>query len=381
MRVGLVSSAVHTCPNKGYGSEVTTWLLAKELSIRGHEVILFAPDGSLTPPNGKLVKIAMAPPGDAAAILASEGSPLTKFARELRSCDIVHDCSLSAHTAELVHAAFLDKIPHVATLNGIFFARPAPPANHNVVVVSQAAKYHAENRIGAFENTPFRAQFHCDPGTLSDPFVVRYGTDVEFYAPAENVRDYLLYVGRPHPSKGFDIILGLAERMPEKLFVLAWRAWLPDHVHYDKMYRAEVEQRGLKNIQFVELPDGPEHHIAKRDLQASASVALHPATYVDACPSTLMEALACGTPVVTTKHGGNPEIVIDGEDGVCLPIPQRYWEDPQWTRWLDDWAAAIHRSYTLSRHAIRQRAVVRHSAGRAAEDYLNVYESVMNGVH
>lgn len=396
MKIALISSAIHQCPPSGYGSEATTFYLATELAKRKHEVLLFAPKGSGTPPGGRLIEIPLAPPNSGEEIMASEASPVTKHSKELRSCDIVHDCSLSAGTAELTCKSFLDRVPHLATLNGIYFARPLAPANHDVVVVSNAAKYHAENGIGAFENTPFRSKFHCDPGVLKNPYVVRYGTDVEFYAPRPRPRPEdgvyhvagiavrlrpldLLYVGRPHPAKGFDILLGLAERMPDNIITCAWRAWLPDHVHYDKMYRAEVKQRGIKNIEFVELPDGPEHHVVKRDLQASAAVALHPATYVDACPSTLMEALACGTPVVTTKHGGNPELVLDGQDGVCLPIPLRYWEEPQWSTWLDEWVAAIRKAASLDRRDIRARAVERHSAARMADDYLKVYDTIING--
>jgi glycosyltransferase involved in cell wall biosynthesis len=342
-------------------------------------VLLFALAGSKRPALGALVPIPRADGADGLSIEEYEAVPAKRYATLLQTCDIVHDCSLSAQTAEQICKLKLG-VPHVTTLNGISYSRPRPPANHNIIVVSEAAKKLGLEGTHAWKNTPWERQFALDPGKLVEPpFVVPYGLDTDFYAPQGLPRKGVLYVGRPHPSKGIEIVLALAARMPDQQFTVAWRADLADHKQFEDAY-VESGQK-LPNFRFVELPSGPEHQIVKRDLQASAKIAIHPAVYVDACPSTPLEALCCGTPVVATNHGGVAERVLDTQDGELIDIPVDYWKPPIYEDWIGVWERMIRNMLAHpERYAeaeIRARALERHSAQRMAEQCLEVYAAVI----
>lgn len=385
MRIGLVSSALHRCPPSGYGSEMTTWHLAEALCARGHEVVLFAIEGSRMPPRGVLATLTQFRPGDSGInLIRNESEPVGRYLDLIESVDVVHDMSLTFSTHEEVCAtkfgSSINHKPHLCTLNGISYHAPHAPADHNVVVVSEASKKCGLEGIGAWENTPFVEFIEKNPAKLSrEPKVVRYGTDCNLYRPDGKPDDYHLYIGRPHPAKGIDLILDLAQRMPDEHFKLAWRAELPDHQHFEKVYKSLAKDQGLKNVEFVELPVGRTHHEVKAKLLSKARSLIHPAVYVDACPSTVIEALACGTPVIATKHGGVPEQVIDGATGYLVDIPKEYWRTENIGGFLEAFETGIRSVDKFDRKEIRADAFQRHSKERMANEYLALYANLMKG--
>jgi len=374
MKIGIVSSTQQACPPKGYGSEAATYDLACALVKLGHDVTLFAPPGSLVPPGGALLSIPRTPDGLTAK--GGEAYPVTKYADVTKSLDVLHDFSLSfgAHEAACRVFSCGERGPaHLCTLNGISYVDPRRPHQHNVVVVSEAARLHADGR-GAWYGTNYNETLWC--GELDDPaaaHVVRYGRDPDFYRPVapRAVDDYVLFVGRPHVAKGVGLVLDLAEIWTRQKFVLAWRADLPDHRIHERELLARA--RALPNVEFVQLPiDG--HHEKKRDLMASARVLIHPNVYVDACPVVPIEAQLCGTPVVAWDRGGLRECCVPDETAVLRSLPHRYWEH------RGEAALKLKQmcleAFDLDRSAVRAYALRDLTAERMARDYVKVYEAV-----
>jgi len=269
----------------------------------------------------------------------------------------------------VVEEAYLDnpRTPTLYTRNGIDFAWPRF-GRHNAVVLSASARVAAQTGTSAWAGTPWADVVREVPGVLPDPRVVPYGVDTTFYGPTDGPpEEYVLYVGRPHPSKGIDLILEAARRLPFQPFVLAWRPLLPDHHAGDAGFR--VLASDLPNVRVVTLPYAG-HHEAKRALYQRARLMCSPNRYREAFGLTAAEALACGTPVVLGTHGAGPEIVADPAYGACV--------DANAPDAVDQVVAALRRT-DYDRAAARARALAAYTVDRMVEAYLAAYRDVQEG--
>ncbi len=181
---------------------------------------------------------------------------------------------------------------------------------------------------------------------------------------------YLLYVGRPHPAKGVDLVLGLAEMLPEERFVLAWRAANDDHRTYEKRFLEWA--RRLPNVQCLELPD-VGHHEAKRSLYRNARLFLSPHRYLEAFGMTGIEAMACGTPAILGSNGAGPEIITRPWLGALVDAH----EEPVIA--LRQLEAAIYQAGEFDGARCRQMVVDRFSMAAIVPRYQALYGEVMAG--
>lgn len=389
MKILLYSGTLQTCPPEGYGAEVATWDLAEALVKLGHEVLLAAPRGSKTPGRGALVEVSKTTPDQVGPNwLEVEWLESLRIVEEwAREVDVVHDlsCSVSLHhaacTGRRVDPSWTGSpavcaTPHLYTQNGIAWYEPRS-SRHNVVVVSEAAYKLAREGRDEWAGTTLEGARHPP---LDAARIVRYGCDTEFYRPSLEAPDSKLiaYVGRPHPHKGLLYITEVAKLRPDLQFVCAWRAATREQRLYDGDFRKLVGASALHNVEVLDLPTDPiDHHRMKRDLVAQASVFLHPAIYVDACPRGVIEAQACGTPVVAFRRGGAPELTFSGRTSVLVPAPREVPAAiPDATRAL---AAALDVAAGLDRAKVREWALATLTRERMAEDYVNLYKRVLCG--
>lgn len=364
LRVALCSSALHATPPIAYGSEVTAWYMCEELCKLGHEVHLIATGGSLTPVIGELH--VMGPPGN--TDIGIERDFARQFAGILSSCDLTHDMSAGHCFADVNH---LGQDRHLSTINGISFV--TPHYKHNVVVLSEAARRAAISNTPAWEEK--YTQFQTSPGHLPTCEVVHYGTDTEFYQPCYDKDDYIVYIGRPHLSKGVNWILRLAELMPEQRFVLAWRAEQGEHAHYELDYKRQALK--LSNVEIRKLPiEG--HHEAKRLLYQQAKAFIQPTQYIEAFGLTAIEALSCGTPIILRNMGSAGEIL---HDATRTTSTGGLWRGKSgfMCSTIDDFKIAIEMLGTIDMHDCRQNTVENFNKSVMCRQYLNLYEQVLRG--
>lgn len=364
MKIAILSGATFPCPSPAYGSETATFWLADALGQRGHTVHLFGPGGSRPPTHGEVHYI----PGAYGHVDGTaDRAAYTWYRDVLAHCDVIHDLSPSLAAMEQLLWDRPD-VPILATRNGIDFSRPRW-LTRNMVVLSDSARQAALQGWSAWKDVPGYDAWDRSPGSYREAKVVHYGVDTTFYHPADHPHEgYVLYVGRPHPSKGVDKLIEAARRMPQHRFVFAWRPAMPDHAEYDQVYRAQAE--GISNVQFVTMPI-IGHHEAKRTLYQRATVMVSLNIYREAFGLTAAEALACGTPIIVGQNGAGPEIVQEGLTGTCL--------DANAPDAVDQLVSALTQATRWDRGACRQDAEQRWSASRMARDYEQLYAAVQRG--
>ncbi len=298
---------------------------------------------------------------------------------ELMACDVIHDWTHSGAVLEELWIENPTK-PVLHTYNGISWLHPRM-GKRNATVPSEAARQAAIEGKGPWEGVygipeETRNEF---AGRLHDARVVYWGTDVDFYTPepepalvagVELEPGYLLYVGRPHPAKGVDLVLGLAEMLPEERFVLAWRAANDDHRTYERRFLEWAAR--LPNVQCLELPD-VGHHEAKRSLYRNARLFLSPHRYLEAFGMTGIEAMACGTPAILGANGAGPEIITRPWLGALVDAH----EEPVIA--LRQLEAAIYKAGEFDGERCRQMVVDRFSMAAIVPRYQALYGEVMTG--
>jgi glycosyltransferase involved in cell wall biosynthesis len=96
----------------------------------------------------------------------------------------------------------------------------------------------------------------------------------------------------------------------------------------------------------------------------SASALLHPVQFAEPFGLAVVEAMACGTPVIATRRGSMPEIVDEGVTGFLVDS-------------VAEAIAAVPAAAELDRRSVRATAERRFSVGRMVDDYLAVYRDVL----
>ena len=162
-------------------------------------------------------------------------------------------------------------------------------------------------------------------------------------------------LGRIAPEKAVDQAIGIAQRcgLPIKI---AAKVDPADREYFEHNIRPLL---GLPGVDYIgEISDSE-----KSDFLSGAIGLLMPITWPEPFGLVMIEAMACGTPVLAYSAGAVPEIVEHGLTGFIVANEQEA-------------AGAVPRLATLSRAAIRARFEERFSARRMAEDYLKVYRQM-----
>jgi glycosyltransferase involved in cell wall biosynthesis len=325
------------------GLESMTWHLARALLRRGHEVTLFAAEGSEEVPGLRRLHVeplelsdaARHDPSMPALEMIQAHHAYLQVVRHLArhpGIDLVHNNSL--HYLPLVMAETMPA-PMLTTLH----TPPTPWLESALSVVrSDGLRFAAvsEHTAGAWSH-------------LVDAHVVPNGVDTDLWVPGPGGTD-LVWSGRMVPEKAPHHAIEAARRAG-----LGLR--LAGPVSDEAYFRAEVEPLLHDDIRYV-------GHLGRRELTelvGSSAAALVTPAWDEPYGLVAAEALACGTPVAGYARGGLPEVVghrvgrlVAGDDVAGL-------------------AAALPRVVTLSRKAARAHAVAHCSLDAMVEHYLGLY--------
>lgn len=336
MRVGLVASPFIAVPPVRYGgTELFVANLAEALIRAGVNVRVYTNGESTVKGDIRWRYAKQEWP------LASENAGLmkeldhTSWAIEMasRECDVIH---LNSTTAVLF-SRFTDK--HVVcTLHH--------PREESLVDI-----YERYDNVAYVAISQHQASVH--PSLRST--VIQHGIDLTRYEMEEKKQPYLCFLGRICPVKGTHHAIEIAKRTGMQLKI-AGEVQPIFQEYFDERIRPHIDE---KQIQFL----GPADHAMKNELMKRATALLFPIEWQEPFGLVMIEAMACGTPVIAFNRGSVPEVLEDGLTGFVVND-------------IDGAAAAVNRIDRLFRPTIRSRFEERFSARAMARDYLRVYEQL-----
>lgn len=348
MRVGLLAPPFEPIPPRGYGgTERVVAALADSLTARGHEVTLFASADSSTR--------ARLDPTVERAVWSDD-----RYADDdpFRAIAIGHAYA-RASQVDVMHnhleffafpAARLSAVPTVTTMHW----RTDQP---ELAVV-----------LAEFEEQPLvavsRAQRDLQP-RANWIGVVHHGLPADLYRPSHTRGGYLLFCGRFQPEKGLETALEVAERVDMTLLVAARR---PPENALDPVIRRD---RAYYESIAPKLRDGRVRHVGeatdaeKQELYAGALALLFPVDWPEPFGLVMIEALACGTPVLARPRGAVPEVIEHGRTGFLCESTEEF-------------VRAVGRIGQIDRRECRADFDRRFTADAMAASYEPIYERVIS---
>jgi glycosyltransferase involved in cell wall biosynthesis len=183
---------------------------------------------------------------------------------------------------------------------------------------------------------------------------IHHGIDTDAFPLGTGDGGYLLFFGRIHPDKGTVEAIEVARRVRLPL-VLA--GIVQDRRYFEVEVAPRIDGDRVRYLG----PIGPDR---RPDVLGRAVALLHLIGFDEPFGFSVVEAMACGTPVVAFRRGSMPELVEDGRSGALVGN-------------IDEAAEAVPGVLGLDRAIIRAEAVARFGRDRMTDDYLGAYRQVL----
>jgi len=339
MRIAQIAPLFEAVPPKLYGgTERVVYSLTEELVAMGHDVTLFASGDSIT--SAKL-----APMRDQA--LRLDPSVKDWIAYYMRMMELVRRRAddfdvLHFHTDYFPLSLFSrQRTPFVTTLHG----RLDLPEFKTIYETFPDAPFVS---ISDDQRRPI-------PG-LNWVRTVLHGMPERLLMPRPVGQDYFAFLGRISPEKGVDKAIRIAGAAGVKLKIAA-KVDAADKKYWDEEIKPLLDRS--PHVEFI----GEINDAQKPEFLSGAHALLFPIDWPEPFGLVMIEAMACGTPVIAFPCGSVPEVIDHGVTGFIVP---------------DEAAAvrAIGNLGQLDRRQVRRQFERRFTARRMAEDYLSVYEEL-----
>lgn len=337
MRIAQVPPLYEAVPPRLYGgTERVVAHLTDALVELGHEVTLFASadartKAKLIPVRDEAIRLDPAP---LKSDLASHLAQLSEVRRRAADFDVIH-----FHT-DMLHFPFFEDIPEktITTLHG------------RLDLKDLAGVYWRWNQfplVSISDNQRKPLPFANWAGT------VHHGMTADIYSPNYEPEGYLAFLGRISPEKRPDRAIAIAKRLGMKLKIAAKVDAVDANYFHDKIEPLILDE---PLVEFVgEIGDGD-----KSAFLGGATALLFPIDWPEPFGLVMIEAMACGTPVVAYDCGSVPEVIENGLTGFIV-------------RNEDEAVAAVTRAAGLNRREVRRRFEQRYSATAMAKRYLALY--------
>ena len=337
LHIAMVAPPYFTIPPEGYGGvESVIAGLVDGLVERGHRVTLLAAGEHATRAQ-RFIRTWDEHPVEQLGEALPEVVNTARVAALIGSgtrYDVVHDHSLAGPLL-----ARGRRVPTVVTVHGPMneLADVYRPLGGDVSLVAIS-----ENQRRSAADLNWAGTVHNAIDVSSFPF-------------RDHKDDYVLFLGRFHATKGPHLAIDAARAAGVRILLAGKCAEPPEQ----EFYEAEIAPRLGPDAVYVGDADSTE----KRRLLAGARCLLFPIQWDEPFGMVMVEAMACGTPVVALSNGSVPEVVVDGSTGVVVKHAREL-------------PAAIERARSLDPADCRRHAEESFGIDAMAAGYEKVYRSV-----
>jgi glycosyltransferase involved in cell wall biosynthesis len=342
MKIAQVSPLYESVPPKRYGgTESVIHHLTEELISRGHEVTLFASGDSVT--SAKLVPVcknALRLDADCIDPFVHHFNMMEMVEKEARSFDIIH-----SHIDYLYFPIMRrSKNTYLTTLHGRLDIPELDPLFREYKDIPLVSISNSQRKPFPYSNW-MRTVF--------------YGLPLDLYNFNKKGGDYLVFVGRISPEKRIDRAIEIAKKAGIQIKIAA----KVDKVDNDYF---ELKIKKLLDHPLVDFI-GEVGEKEKEELLGNALGFIYPIDWPEPFGLAMIEAMACGTPVLAYNCGSVPEVLDEGITGFGVNS-------------LREAVAAVSRLSSLDRRKCRDAFERKFSVQRMADDYLTIYESMINEI-
>ena len=321
-------------PPRHYGPwELVTSLLTEALLARGVDVTLFATKDSRTA--GTLAGVCPAPYSEDGSIDAKvwEMLHVAHLFERAAEFDLIHN------QADFVPLAFsrLVQTPLVTTIHGFSSDRILPAFK----AYNDRVHYVAISNADRHPGLRYAATIHHGIRLEDFPFDPRGSED-------------LLFFGRIHPDKGAAEAIAVARRAGRRLVMAGI---VQDQDYHNRHVVPALDERSV-------VYRGPVGGTDRTNILGSARALLHLINFDEPFGLSVVEALACGTPVIARNRGSMPELIDHGVTGFLVNT-------------IDEAVDAVSRIGDIDRVACRAAVAARFTVDRMADRYLGLYRSLL----
>ena len=334
MHIAMLSPIAWRTPPRHYGPwESVASLLTEGLVARGHDVVLFATADSQT--SGTLH--AVCPRG-----YEEDRSLIPK----VWECLHISELFEHADAYDMIHNHFdflpltytgLTATPVVTTIHG--FSSPG--------ILPVYKKYNGK----AFYVSISDADRSPDLDYIK---TIHHGIDIQQFDFQPAPDDYLLFFGRIHPDKGTREALDIARACRKKLILAGI---IQNQAYYDRFVAPHID-----NDQVVYI--GSAGPAERNRLLGNARALLHPIQFNEPFGLSVIESMACGTPVIAFSKGSMPELIENGKSGFLVNN-------------VDEAIEAVARIEDIDRADCRRRVERHFTIDRMIDEYMQVYETIL----
>jgi glycosyltransferase involved in cell wall biosynthesis len=334
LRVAMLAPISWRVPPRHYGPwEQFVSLLTEGLVRRGVEVTLFATADSITSarlsacvPRGYSEDPTLDPK-------VSESLHISALFERADEFDLIHN---SFDFLPLTYSGLVET-PVITTIHGFSSER----------IVPVYEKYDERGYYVAISE----ADRHDRLGYIA---TIHHGIDMAAFEVRSAPGRYLLFFGRIHPDKGTAEAIDVADRTGLPLIIAGI---VQDREYFERSVEPRLDGDRVRYI-------GPVGAEARSDLLADARALLHLIDFEEPFGYSVVEAMACGTPVIANARGSMPEIVRHGEGGYLV-------------HGLSEAVAAVHAAGDMDRLLVRASVDQRFDVERMVDEYLDVYRHVV----
>lgn len=335
MHIAMLAPIAWRTPPRHYGPwERVVSLLTERLIVKGVDVTLFATGDSLTA--GNLHSVFQKGYEE-----DEQGEP--------KVMECLHISELFENTAgfDIIHNHF-DFLP---LTYGRFVTTPVLTTIHGFSSPKILPVYEKYN-----DRTFYVSISEADraPG-LDYIKTIHHGIDLdEFTFNAEPQGDYLLFFGRIHPDKGVKEAIEISRRTKNRLVIAGI---IQDKAYFEKEVQPCLDNNGVTYVGSV----GPEK---RNGLLGNAKALLHPISFDEPFGLSVVEAMACGSPVISFNRGSMPEIIKDSINGFLVAD-------------VEGAVKAVGRLGEINRSNCRQSMEKNFCVERMTDDYITVYKEII----